>query len=242
MTPAKYPYRYETHMHTSESSQCGKSSGADMAWAYAKAGYSGIIVTDHFFNGNSAAPVDAPWAERVAVLCAGYESAAQAGRELGLAVFLGWEYCYRGTEFLTYGLDADFLCDHPDLLDWDVTTYLDRARQAGAFISQAHPFRQMSHLEHIRLYHRHVDAMEIVNFNVDAGCDHLARTFVEANDQLAFTAGSDRHDVANERLSGMAFGHRLESSADFIQAVRAREGVAIGRDGECLSAEDLRSK
>lgn len=42
-------YLYETHMHTSEASACAGSTGAQMARAYKEAGYTGIIVTDHFF-------------------------------------------------------------------------------------------------------------------------------------------------------------------------------------------------
>lgn len=41
-------YKYETHMHTSEGSACGASSGAEQVEAYYNAGYAGIIITDHF--------------------------------------------------------------------------------------------------------------------------------------------------------------------------------------------------
>ena len=56
-------YLYETHMHTSEGSACGQSAGAEMARAYAENGYTGIIVTDHFFYGNTAADRRLPWSE-----------------------------------------------------------------------------------------------------------------------------------------------------------------------------------
>ena len=32
-------YKYETHMHTSQGSACGRSTGAEMARAYKEAGY-----------------------------------------------------------------------------------------------------------------------------------------------------------------------------------------------------------
>ena len=44
-------YIYETHLHTSEGSACGVTTGAEAVRAYKKIGYSGIFVTDHFFNG-----------------------------------------------------------------------------------------------------------------------------------------------------------------------------------------------
>ena len=48
----KDKYIYETHLHTSEGSACGRSKAADIVHAYKAAGYTGIIITDHFFYGN----------------------------------------------------------------------------------------------------------------------------------------------------------------------------------------------
>lgn len=49
-------YIYETHLHTIEGSACGHVYGKDYITIMKDRGYSGIIVTDHFFNGNSAVP------------------------------------------------------------------------------------------------------------------------------------------------------------------------------------------
>ena len=46
-------YLFETHMHTCEISKCVRSTGAEMARTYYESGYSGIVVTDHFLNGNN---------------------------------------------------------------------------------------------------------------------------------------------------------------------------------------------
>ena len=98
-------YLYETHMHTSEASACAGSTGAQMARAYKEAGYTGIIVTDHFFYGNTSVDRSLPWEEWVRRFCLGYEHAKAEGERIGLSVFFGWEACYEGTEFLVYGLD-----------------------------------------------------------------------------------------------------------------------------------------
>ncbi len=227
---SRHPYRYETHLHTSESSRCASSSGAEMARACAQAGYHGIIVTDHFFNGHCAVPVEVPWPERVDAFCAGYRSARRVGEQLGISVFFGWEYNYQGTEFLTYGLGEEFLLDNPDLLDWDVTTYLDRARTAGAMISQAHPYRRRPNIDCIRIFDHHVDALEVVNAHLDERYNHLAQVFVETCNHLAFTGGSDHHDTTCTKKSGMVFPYRLDSIADFNRAVIERQGLVIARD------------
>ena len=74
-------YIYETHLHTSEASKCGKVSGGDYIDYMIKQGYSGIIVTDHFFNGNSAVPKNLPWNEKVAMYVSGYKAAKKMADE-----------------------------------------------------------------------------------------------------------------------------------------------------------------
>lgn len=240
MTDATARYRYETHMHTSEVSACGKSSGAEMAEMYARAGYAGIVITDHFFNGNCAVSKDLPWAERVERLCVGYENAAAAGHERGLSVFLGWEYNYRGTEFLTYGLGKEFLLAHPDILEWDVVTYLHTVRDAGGLVSQAHPFRQREYIEHTRLFYDHVDAAEIYNMGDMAEWNEMAARYAEINN-LAYTAGSDAHHVSRSPLSGLEFSRPLKSVEDFIAAVKDRAGTVVrGAENPLAEASSVR--
>ena len=72
------PYRYETHMHTCFSSACGVSTGAEHARFYKDTGYTGIIITDHFYGGNCAVDRSLPWPEFVDRFCVGYEDATEA--------------------------------------------------------------------------------------------------------------------------------------------------------------------
>ena len=53
-------YKIETHMHTSQGSACAVSTGEEMARAHKAAGYDAIIITDHFFGGNTTVPRDLP--------------------------------------------------------------------------------------------------------------------------------------------------------------------------------------
>ena len=94
-------YRYETHMHTCEGSACASASGAEMARAHRENGYTGIFVTDHFFNGNTAVPRELPWRERVERFCLGYEHARKEGERIGLDVFFGFEYAVKGKAQIT---------------------------------------------------------------------------------------------------------------------------------------------
>ena len=137
-------FTIETHLHTAQGSACAVSTGEEMARAHKAAGYDAIILTDHFFGGNTAVPRDLPWAERIERYCAGYEQARAVGEAIGLKVFFGIEWAWHGTEFLTYGIGKEYLLAHPEMETWDIPTYLTNVRAAGAFVSHAHPFRQAS--------------------------------------------------------------------------------------------------
>ncbi|MDE5698289.1 MAG: hypothetical protein K2I96_12910, partial [Lachnospiraceae bacterium] len=98
-------YLYEVHLHTTGASACARSAGSEYISYYKNLGYDGIIVTDHFFNGNCCVPKNLPWEERVDIFCSGYEDARAEGNRQGLKVFFAWECRFDGDEFLVYGLD-----------------------------------------------------------------------------------------------------------------------------------------
>ncbi len=102
-------YLYETHCHTTPASRCASAKGEEMADYYKSKGYTGIIVTDHFFNGNTGIDRSLPWNEWVEQFCTGYENAKKRGGQIGLDVFFGFEYNKNGAEFLIYGLGKDWL-------------------------------------------------------------------------------------------------------------------------------------
>lgn len=227
-------YLYDTHVHTSEGSACAENSGAEMARAYAAGGYTGIIVTDHFFYGNTAVDRGLPWKEWTERFCLGYEHARAEGEKLGLQVFFGWESGYDGTEFLVYGLDGQWLAQHPEIKDATVQEQFVLVHAGGGIVCQAHPYREAPYIKEIRLFPEYVDAVEGVNATHS---DREGRTLhhPEFNDRaiayakehgLPMTAGSDQHTV--EMLEGgMVFSRRLADIHDFTKAVLGREATAL---------------
>ena len=53
-------YRYDLHVHTYEGSACARSLAADIADFYKAKGYDGIVITDHFWTGNTRVDRDLP--------------------------------------------------------------------------------------------------------------------------------------------------------------------------------------
>lgn len=218
-------YKYETHLHTAEVSACGKASAEEQVEFYHEMGYTGIIVTDHFFNGNTTVPREGlSWKEMVERFCEGYVKAFQHGKKVGLDVFFGWEYSFLGTDFLTYGLSPKWLLDNPQIMDMMHWDYLKFVREEGGLVIHAHPFREAEYLKgEIRLQPRNVDGVEVVN-----GCrtDFENRMALEYAKNYGLTrfAGSDNHSsYAQKKLCGIKTKRKLESIIDFVDTVKSKD-------------------
>jgi hypothetical protein len=217
-------YLYETHLHTRLSSACADSKGSEYVRHYKKLGYSGIIVTDHFFNGNTAIPRSLPWKEWVKQFCKGYEEARNEGEKQGIDVFFGWEETFDDCDdYLVYGLDKEWLLDNPGARDWTRGEQYREVRAAGGCVVQAHPFRQHSYIRQVVLSAGCVDAVEAANAtNDEKSYDALALRYAQ-NLGLPATAGSDMHDVYYA-INGMVFGiyteNKLNTIDDFVGVIR----------------------
>ncbi|MBH1940382.1 PHP domain-containing protein [Mobilitalea sibirica] len=213
-------YRYETHLHTKEASACSIISGAEHVRNYKEAGYSGIVVTDHFLNGNSCIPKNLPWEKQIELFCKGYENAKEEGDRIGLSVFFGWEAYFQATEFLIYGLDKKWLLEHPDMLTWSVEEYHRRVHEDGGFVIHAHPFRIRPYIKEVRLFPDTIDAVEVINCgNHDPEFDHKALAYAKSLN-LPVTAGTDAHGYESA-LAGIDFEHKIKDSQDFIESIKA---------------------
>ena len=216
-------FRYETHVHTCQASRCGVSTGAEQAEFYHSLGYQGIILTDHFFGGNTAVPRDLSWEDRVKRFCSGYEDALQAGKRLGLDVFFGWEQNYQGDEFLVYGLSPEYLASHPQVETWTRAEQLRYVHEAGGCVVQAHPFRDRDYIPKITLCDLFADGIEAANFFNHPDWDARAYYFGLKN-HLPMTAGTDNHRAAGfvekgETPFATAFAQPLKGIEDFVQAI-----------------------
>lgn len=215
-------FKYETHVHACEASACASASGEAQAMFYKSLGYSGIIITDHFLNGNTTVPYFLSWEEQVERFSLGYENAKKCGEKIGLDVFFGWEYSYRGADLLTYGLDKQWLLENPIVMDMDVNSYCDFVREQGGIIIHAHPFREADYIPMIHLFPRKCDGCEIVNSNRTEFENRMAAIYAENYGLLPF-AGSDNHTAAQDKLNGVALPIKITDMTDFISMIKSKQ-------------------
>jgi hypothetical protein len=220
------PYRYETHLHTSQSSACGVTAARDYIPFYQDQGYQGIFVTDHFFGGNTAVSPYLPWPEQVHAFCAGFEAAQNEGARRGFQVLFGWEQAFDGDEYLIYGLDKAWLLGHPEVKRYSRAEQYAEVTRYGGCVVQAHPFRDRSYIRRIHLSTQTVHGVEV--FNVANPMEVNAQAYRYArNLNLPMLAGSDIHFLPWPTLSGVAFDTPLRDELDFAARVRNKAPIAL---------------
>jgi histidinol phosphatase-like PHP family hydrolase len=220
-------YKYETHLHTSPTSACAVSTPRQQVMGYKELGYTGIIVTDHFVNGSSGCPRFIPWEDKMKYMIGGYEEAKKVGDEVGLDVFLGWEYSHFGTDFLTYGLGLDFLVQFTEMEDMTPREYCDVVHAYGGIVVQAHPFRTGWWIQSPRpVDPKLLDAIEVYNAALDDETNAKAAAFAKEY-SMAGIAGTDCHHHDITFFSGITLKKKAETIQDIMAAIRARKAGLI---------------
>ena len=233
---------YETHLHTCEGSACGRVHGEDYIDYMVEKGYSGIIVTDHFFNGNCAVPRDLPWKDRIEAYSEGYRRALKAAEGKDFTVMFGVEYNFEGDEFLLYGITPEWLMENERIMDMTRHELYKTMKDAGAMVIQAHPYRERDYLVDIKLTEGVFDGIEIYNAANGDNMNALAFEYAKGLGTL-MSAGSDIHFFHDKPMGGMAFDHKISSIKEFVSSVMSGEGIPVQLiGGKAVPVEQIREQ
>ena len=237
----EYPYLYETHVHSSEASACARSTAVEMARAHKDCGYTGMILTNHNWGGNTAISRELSWGDFLDAFFAPYYEAREWGEANDFQVFPGYEAGYSGTEFLIYGIDIDWMHGHPELRDATVAEQFGIIHSGGGIVIHAHPFREAFYIKEIRLFPEYIDGVEGLNAaHSTASYDDDSYIFNEKALNYArelgmlITGGSDSHST-DLPGGGMAFPRKLLDIHDFTETFRnASAGDYVVTDGRIV--------
>ena len=212
-------YLYETHLHTYPVSKCARANVRETLEFYKQQGYAGVFITNHFLDGNINVDHSLSYEERLRFYFSDYEDGVEIGREIGLSVFFGVEMTYNGTDFLVYGLSPQWYLEHPEIKDMKKSEELPYLMEQGALVIHAHPFREAGYIDHIRLFPRCVQGVEIYNACRTDFENEMARQYAENYGLLPF-AGTDNHVAGRQlKLGGMQSETPILDEADFVQRV-----------------------
>ena len=216
-------YRYETHSHCSQCSRCGRSPAEDMVRAYHQAGFTGLVLTDHFVLGSTAVDRTLPWDEQMKCYYQAYLDAKAVGDQLDFDVIFGIEHAYGdGKEMLIYGIDLDFLLANPDIPEITVDEFVDRVHRYGGIAVQAHPFRNRWYVNmEVGPRADLVDGMEVYNLGNQPGEDKQALRLAKEGNYI-MTCGGDIHRSDDPRIgiAGIALPYRIKDEKQLVAALK----------------------
>lgn len=213
-------YKYETHLHTYPVSKCSRSNVYESIDFYKQKGYDGVFITNHFLDGNINIELSASYEEKIKFYFSDYEEGLNYGKSIGLKVFFGVELSYKGTDFLVYGLDKEWYLKNPQIMDMKKSEELEYLINNGALVIQAHPYREASYIDHIRLFPRYVHGIEVINASRSDFENNMAKIYAENYGLLEF-AGSDNHCAGeNKLLAGMCSQAPILDEQDFVERVK----------------------
>ena len=213
---------YEMHQHTAGVSACAQDTPEQVVHALKKAGFSGMVLTNHFYHGNTGVRRQLPWEDFVYPFVQAYEQAKKAARDLDFDVLFGLEEGVGGgKEVLLYGITPDFVYDHPEMRDARLSELTQMVRAAGGLVVQAHPFRVRDYIRAPweELPVACLDGVEVYNACNDDLSNMRARVFCEANGLIA-VAGTDAHEGDFVAQAGIACDVRLRSEQALAQVLR----------------------
>ena len=181
-------YKTELHAHTSDVSRCAKMPPEEVAERYIAAGYSTMVVTNHYaeyiFDGKGS------WEERINAYLSGVRRMRDYAKDR-LNVIPGAEVrnYYSSNDFLLYGADEEFLIQNPYLHRLSVKELSALVRKNDVLLVQAHPFRNNMTVTDPRL----LDGIEVFNGTPHTESrNHFANAWAKEFGLLR-TSGSDFH-------------------------------------------------
>ena len=211
-------YKYELHCHTGNVSSCAVIDAADLVKMYREAGYSGLVVTDHYNIHTFKNPL-APRRFTEHFL-SGYRRALDAAGE-DFTVLLGMEIRFYGSgnDYLVYGLTEDFLRNNGNLMVRYPRRFHKLCEENGMLFIQAHPFRPFLS----RTYPGHLDGCEIFNAkDRPKGYNEKAEAWAEKYAMSVRTGGADLHRESQKgNMSGIMTETPIKTNAELISVLKS---------------------
>ena len=221
-------YKYEMHIHTRPCSG-GGSDICDHIDALIKKGYSGMVVTNHFYNGDTRIDRELSWEEFVDAYRKDYLYGLKYASELDFDLLFGLEeHVGNGQEILIYGITPELIAAHPELKRASAEKYAEVVHSAGGLVYQAHPYRARAYvgcpfpLDCLDM----LDGIEVYNAGNEQEWNESAKKLADEL-KLSCIGGSDGHSTKTAGRSGIETKERIKSNGDLIRILKSGEYTVI---------------
>ena len=214
-------FKCDPHVHTDESSICGRIPAKEIVTLYKEAGFDTIFITDHVDWRRFDERPESSLKEYVEDALVGYKIAKEQGDKIGLTVLWATEIMLRESKnhYLIYGVKPEDIWEIENLFDITSNQLYEHIKSKGGYVIQAHPYRDEvcypapDACDAIEVYNSHPRHR---NYNQEAFLSSIKYNKPQ-------TAGSDSHQRPDVGLSGILTENKIDSVKDYIDAVQNRK-------------------
>ena len=226
-------YKTELHAHTCEVSPCGDFTGPELVERYIAAGYTTLVLTNHFVS-DILASMGKDWEKQMDYFIAPYHHMKEYAKGR-LNVLLGAEVRFENdpNDYLLFGLTEEFLRTHPELQKMKLREFAEIAREAGVLVIQAHPFRRSMRI----VNPDNVDGYEVFNAHPTQNSrNQFALEWARMHGGIR-TSGSDFHHPTSVEAGGIMTDTPITDVLQLTAVLRSGNytlicgGPAAERDG-----------
>lgn len=210
-------YKTELHLHSAEGSACGKATSDQIVQVYLEAGYTTIVLTNHFSPNTYKDLQPMTPEEKAEYYIAAYHALKNAAGDK-LNVLFGMELypLDRDCDHLIYGMTEEFLRAHPDLMELPFPTTSELVREAGMILCQAHPFRNDMKVGDPK----YLDGFEAYNAHTAAFRNEIAARWADEF-SLIKVGGSDYHGFHHKAESGIITDFPITTNEELLEVLRS---------------------
>ncbi|MBQ8356594.1 MAG: hypothetical protein IJX39_02175 [Clostridia bacterium] len=140
----------DLHAHSSGISPCCCIAVPEVLREAKRVGLDGIVLTNHYQKSSVKNGDAVDFARRY---LEEYHTAVRLGERIGCKTLFGIEVTaerYHLVHLLIYGVDEDFVLEHPTMFDYTLEELYRLVKARGGCLVQAHPFRRVDSLMDVK--------------------------------------------------------------------------------------------
>ncbi|MBE6595121.1 MAG: hypothetical protein E7644_04920 [Ruminococcaceae bacterium] len=203
----------DLHAHTSGISKCCQIAAPNMLRVARENGMDGVVLCNHY---QKSYVTDGDFDAFARRYVAEYEYTRAEGEAIGVRVLFGIEvttdWIPEGKDcsvhLLIYGVDTDFVLQHPRMFEYTQEELYRTVHEAGGILVQAHPWRRKDRL----IDTRYLDGIEISCHPLYEGTYLAPLAEIAAREGLILTCGGDFHNDTHRPTCGVYLPNGVENT------------------------------
>ena len=213
-------FKTELHCHSKGVSPCGQVDAREITQKFTEAGYSTLVLTNHFSENIYNHHKKKDWNEFIDLFLSDYEQ-LKTEAEGKLTILLGAELRFEETgdnDYLFFGFDERFLRENPYLYRASISNFHKLCQEKGYLFIQAHPFRNGMKIVNPAF----LDGVEV--FNGHAAHDsrnEIAEAWANKFPRLIKTSGTDFHYLQAPANGGILTEEKIQTVTQLVEALKS---------------------